>query len=147
MPIFSSNCNNTLKNRFIDYNLSMNKSLGKCHFCSNGQIEVRKTTVDGKSIKLYACSNAHWTFEHDMAELTKESSCSFRIFQNALLRWNKKAIGEREVRTLLQEEQVKVRLYSSRAKKEYYKWLVLDEEYGCSVVWDVFIDADEDDQT
>lgn len=122
----------------------MIKTLGKCPYCSDGRVEVRQTTVDGKPIKLYACSNAHWTFEHDMAELTDDSTCSFRIFQNALLRWNKKALGEREVRTLLSESQVKVRLYSSRAKKEYYKWLVLDEEYGCSVIWDVFIDPDEE---
>ncbi len=120
------------------------KTLGKCHFCKDGHVEVRQTTVDGKKIKLYACSNAHWSFEHDMAELTPESTCSFRIFQNALLRWNKKAIGEREIRTLLNEEQVKVRLYSSKAKKEYFKWLILDEEYGCSVVWDVFIDPEEE---
>ena len=124
----------------------MIKTLGKCHFCDNGEIEVRQTTVDGKKIKLYACSNAHWTFEHDMAELTAESTCSFRIFQNALLRWNKKAIGEREMRELLSEEQVKVRLYSSKAKKEYFKWLILDEEYGCSVVWDVFIDPEEENK-
>ena len=124
----------------------MIKTLGKCHFCDNGEIEVRQTTVDGKKIKLYACSNAHWTFEQDMAELTAESTCSFRIFQNALLRWNKKAIGEREMRELLSEEQVKVRLYSSKAKKEYFKWLILDEEYGCSVVWDVFIDPEEENE-
>ncbi len=122
----------------------MIKSLGKCPFCTDGQVEVRNTTVDGKSIKLYACSNAHWTFEHDMAELTGDSTCSFRIFQNALLRWNKKSISEKEVRTLLTDSQIKVRLYSSRAKKEYYKWLVLDEAYGTSVVWDLFIDPDED---
>jgi len=124
----------------------MNKSLGKCHFCNNGEVEVRSIVLDGKKSKLYACSNAHWSFDDDMAELTKESTCSFRIFQNALLRWNKKAIGEREVRTLLSKEQVKVRLYSSRAKTEYYKWLVLDEEYGCSVVWDVFIESDAEEE-
>lgn len=124
----------------------MNKTLGKCPYCPDGQIEVRNISVEAKPIKLYACSNAHWSYEHDLAELTEASTCSFRIFQNALLRWHKKAISEREVRTLLEEEQVMVRLYSSRAKKEYYKWLVLDKEYGCSVVWDVFIDPEEMDQ-
>lgn len=124
----------------------MTKTLGNCPYCQEGSVEVRKIEVEGKSTKLYACSNAHWSFEHDIAELTKESTCSFRIFQNALLRWNKKAIGEREIRTLLEEEQVKVRLYSTKAKQEYYKWLVLDEEYGCSVVWDVFIDPDEEEK-
>ena len=124
----------------------MNKTLGNCPYCKEGSVEVRKIEVEGKPTKLYACSNAHWQFEHDMPELTKESICSFRIFQNTLLRWNKKAIGEGEIRTLLQEQQVKVRLYSTRTKKEYYKWLVLDDEYGCSVVWDVFIDPDEEDK-
>ncbi len=123
----------------------MIKTLGKCHFCDDGEVEVRQTTVEGKKIKLYACSNAHWSFEHDMAELTEDSTCSFRVFQNALLRWNKKAIGEREMRELLSEEQVKVRLYSAKAKKEYFKWLVLDEEYGCSVVWDVFIEPEDEE--
>ena len=122
----------------------MYKHLGKCPFCDNGEVEVRPTTVDGKKIKLYACSNAHWSFEHDMAELTEDSTCSFRVFQNTLLRWNKKAIGEREMREMLEEGQVKVRLYSSRAKKEYFKWLIPDEEYGCSVVWDVFIDPEDE---
>ncbi len=122
----------------------MYKTLGKCPYCSDGKVEVRQTTVDGKSIKLYACSNAHWSFEHDMAELTEASTCSFRIFQNALLRWHKKALSEKEIRTLLSDGEVKVRLYSSRAKKEYYKWLVADPEYGCSVVWDVFIDSGEE---
>jgi len=121
----------------------MNKIVGRCPNCPDGQVEVRNISVEGRPLKLYACSNAHWSYEHDLAELTETSTCSFRIFQNALLRWHKKAISEREVRTLLEEEQVMVRLYSSRAKKEYYKWLVLDEEYGCSVVWDVFIDPDE----
>ncbi len=119
------------------------KKLGKCPFCDDGQIEVRKIEVDGKPTKLYACSNAHWIFEHDLCELSADSSCSYRIFANQLLRWNKKAIGESEIRTLLKEEQVKVRLYSARAKKEYFKWAILDKEYGLSVVWDIDINEEE----
>lgn len=113
----------------------MKKSLGKCHFCDDGKIEVREIEVGGRKTKLYACSNARWKYEFDMAELTLESTCSFRIFSNSLLRWNKRSIGEREVRELLQEGQVKVRLYSGRAKKEYFKWIVLDSDYGVSVLW------------
>jgi len=119
------------------------KKLGKCPFCDNGQIETRKIEVDAKPVKLYACSNAHWTFEHDMCELTEDASCSFRIFSNQFLRWNKKSIGENEIRRVLQEDQVKVRLYSSRTKKEYYKWAVIDKEYGMSIIWD--IDINEED--
>ncbi len=116
------------------------KKLGKCPVCEDGEIEVRKIEVDGKQIKLYACCNARWTFEHDLCELADDATCSYRIFSNQLLRWNKKSIGENEIRTLLQEEQVKVRLYSARAKKEYYKWAVIDPEYGLSVVWDITIE-------
>ena len=117
----------------------MFKKLGKCPFCEDGQIEVRKIEVNAKPTKLYACSNAHWHFEHDMCELRDDATCSYRIFANQFLRWNKKAIGENEIRTVLQEEQVKVRLYSSSAKKEYFKWAVLDKEYGLSIVWDIDI--------
>ena len=114
----------------------MSNLLGKCPYCEDGKIEVRTINVDAKPIKLFACANAHWHFENDFAELTKESTCSFRIFQNQLRRWNKKAIGENEIRTLLKEQQVKVRLYSANAKKEYFKWVVLDKEYGMSVLWE-----------
>lgn len=120
-----------------------NKRLGKCPYCEDGEIEVRRIEVDAKPIKLYACSNAHWIYEFDVAELREDATCSFRIFQNQFLRWNKKAISEHEIRTVLSEEQVKVRLYSSRAKKEYYKWAVLDQEYGLSIVWDINIEEDE----
>ena len=120
------------------------KKLGKCPFCDDGEIEVRKIEVEAKPIKLYACSNAHWTFEHDLCELSDEATCGFRIFQNQFLRWNKKSISEQEVRTVLAEEQVKVRLYSSRAKREYYKWAVLDREYGLSIVWDIDIEHEEE---
>ncbi|MDF1880651.1 hypothetical protein JHD50_04920 [Sulfurimonas sp. MAG313] len=124
--------------------MSVNKKLGKCPFCDDGYIEVRRIEVNAKPTKLYACSNAHWEFEHDMCELSTQSSCSYRIFANQFLQWNKKSIGENEIRTVLEEEQVKIRLYSSRVKKEYYKWAILDKEYGLSIVWD--IDIQEDDK-
>jgi len=121
----------------------MNKKLGKCPYCEDGQIEVRKIEVNAKPTKLYACSNAQWSFDFDMVELHADATCSFRIFANQFLRWNKKSIGENEIRTVLQDEQVKVRLYSSRAKQEYFKWAVLDEEYGLSILWDINIGEDD----
>ena len=116
------------------------KKLGKCPYCEDGYIEVRKIEVNAKPTKLYACSNARWTFEFDMPELHEDATCSFRIFANQFLRWNKKSIGENEIRTVLQEEQVKVRLFSSRTKTEYFKWAVLDKEYGLSILWDMNIE-------
>ncbi len=121
----------------------MSKLLGKCHYCDDGHIEVRNIKIDGKPIKLYACTNAQWIHENEVTELSKESTCSFRIFQNSLLRWNKKAIGEREIRNLLENEQITVRLYSSRAKSEYFKYAILDEEYGISIIWDEYVEKEE----
>jgi hypothetical protein len=125
----------------------MMKKLGNCPYCNNGQLEVREIKIQGKKTKLYACSNAHWSKEFDVAELTAESTCSFRIFSNQLLRWNKRSLGTREIQTLLAEEQVKVRLFSSRTKTEYFKWIILDKEYGVSVLWDIDItDEEENDK-
>mgnify|MGYP007116848930 CR=1 FL=1 len=95
-----------------------------------------------KADKALCLLKYHWHFEHDMCELRDDGICSYRIFANQFLRWNKKAIGENEVRTVLQDEQVKVRLCSSTAKKEYFKWAVLDKEYGLSIVWDIDINEE-----
>ena len=64
--------------------------LGACPYCKDGKIEVRKKEVNGKKVELYACSNASWYSEDgEMFELTKESTCSFRIWQNALRKYGK----------------------------------------------------------
>ena len=120
----------------------MSKLLGKCPYC-NGSIEVRTSQLDCKPVKIYACTNAHWHFENDFAELTKESTCSFRIFQNQLKRWNKKSLSENEIRLLLKDQQLKVKLYSLIAKKDYFKYVILNKEYGISVLWDEEIDQED----
>jgi len=51
------------------------------------------------------------------------------FFANQFLEWNKKSIGENEVRSVLEDEQMKVRLFSSRTKTEYLKCAVIDKEY------------------
>jgi hypothetical protein len=123
------------------------KILGKCPYCSNGKIETRKIKVEGKEIKLYACSNAHWTKEFDISELTEESTCGFRIFQNSLKKWNKFAIGEYEIKKLLSEGELEVTLHSKaffkfeNGKKtkfhtEYKKFIITNKEYGIEVLWD-----------
>ncbi|PHR56219.1 MAG: hypothetical protein COA44_08885 [Arcobacter sp.] len=122
----------------------INKKLGKCPFCEDGNIEVRKIQINAKPTKLYACTNAHWVFEHDICELSEDSTCSYRIFANQFLAWNKKSIGENEIRKVLEEEQVKVRLFSSKTKTEYFKWAIIDKEYGLSIVWDIDITNEEE---
>lgn len=113
------------------------KTLGKCPYCDNGEIEIRNLNIQNQKVKLYACSNAHWEIDvGDTAVLTEDSTCSFRIFSNQYLRYNKRSIGEKEIRTLLRDGEVEVRFYSSKSKSEYFKFLILDQEYGTSVIWD-----------
>lgn len=112
--------------------------LGKCPYCNNGSIEVRDKEVSGKKVKLYACSNANWkTEDGEMYELTQESTCDFKIWQNALARYGK-WLSYKEVRELLVDESVEVELLSKKyGKKVYYsKNIVLNQEYGVSVLWD-----------
>ncbi|HUH42378.1 MAG TPA: hypothetical protein VLZ29_04635 [Sulfurimonas sp.] len=112
--------------------------LGKCPCCKDGSIEVRDKEVSGKKVKLYACSNAHWmTDDGEMFEPTAESTCSFRIWQNALAKYGK-WLSYKEVRELLENKSIEVELLSKKyGKKIYYnKYIAINEEYGVSVLWD-----------
>jgi len=112
--------------------------IGKCPYCENGNIEVRDKEVSGKKVKLYACSNASWVSEDgELYELSTNSTCDFKIWQNSLARYGK-WLSYKEVRELLQEDSIEVELLSKKyAKKVYYKkFITLDPEYGVSVIWD-----------
>jgi hypothetical protein len=112
--------------------------LGRCPYCNNGNIEVRDKEVRGKKVKLYACTNAHWkTEDGEMFELREDASCEFRIWQNALAKYGK-WLTYKEVRELLENETLEVELLSKKyGKKIYYnKHIILNQEYGVSVLWD-----------
>lgn len=115
--------------------------IGKCPYCKDGSINISKKSVLGKNTKIYSCSNASWTTEDgEMFELTKDSTCSFRIWGNSLYRWGKRGIGIFEVKKLLKKEDVIVRLYSKNKKQEYFKYITLDKDYGVSVLWNMEIE-------
>lgn len=112
--------------------------LGKCPYCDDGNIEVRDKEVSGKKVKLYACSNARWTSEDgEMFELAQNSICSFRIWQNSLAKYGK-WLTYKEIRELLGEKSLEVELLSKKyGKKIYYKkHIIINQEYGVSILWD-----------
>ena len=116
--------------------------IGKCPYCEDGTISYEKKIVKGKNTKIYTCSNAKWASEDgELFELTKDARCSFRIWGNSLARWGKRGIGPLEIRTLLEGKDLAVRLFSVRSKKEYFKYITLDKEYGVSVVWDIVVES------
>ena len=116
--------------------------LGKCPYCDDGQIEVRKKEVRGKKVELYACSNAKWVTEDgEFFELTSDSKCGFKIWQNALSRYGH-WLKHSEIRALLNNVDVEVKFKTQKRpgmkeRKDYFKPIVLNEEYGVQILFDV----------
>lgn len=117
--------------------------LGKCPYCKDGHIEIRKKEVNGKKVELYACTNANWmsSDDNEFFELTPDSKCSFRIWQNALSRYGH-WLKHSEVRAILNGEEVEVKFKTQKRigmdfknRKDYYKPIALHEEYGVQILF------------
>lgn len=117
----------------------VNMFLGDCPYCNDGKIEIRKKDVRGKKINLYACSNAQWSIslDEECFELTEDSTCSFKIWQNALGRYGK-WFSNKDIKELLLNEELEVTLNTKKYKDkiEYTKYVILDKEFGITVLWD-----------
>ena len=110
--------------------------LGKCPYCGSNVIS-RKINVKGKNIKLYTCENAKKEYdESEQYVFTADSTCRFRVYSNAFLRWNKRSFSEYEMKKLLQEGQTTVRLHGKKGSNEYFKYIIPHEEYGISILWE-----------
>ncbi len=112
--------------------------LGKCPYCEDGEIETREKLVRGKKTKLFACTNAHWKSEDgELWELRDDATCGFRIWQNTLSRYGK-WLSCKEICGLLNDGELEVELVSKKwgKKIKYTKTIMLDREYGVSVVWE-----------
>ena len=116
--------------------------LGKCPYC-NANVISRKMNAQGKQIKLYTCENSKK--EYDDSEqyvFTADATCTFRVYSNAFLKWNKRSFSEYEMKKLLQDGQTTVRLHGRRGTSEYFKYVITDEEYGVSILWDEEVEED-----
>lgn len=110
--------------------------LGKCPYCS-GNVLSNKINVKGKNIKLYSCENAKKEYdESEQYVFTADSTCRFRVYSNAFLRWNKRSFSQHEMKKLLQDKQTIVRLHGRRRAGEYFKYVIPDLEYGVSILWE-----------
>ena len=88
--------------------------LGKCPYCSDGVIEVRRKEVRGKKVELYACSNANWkTEDGELFELTTDSKCNFKIWQNSLSKYGH-WLKHSEIRSLLNNKETCVKLKTKK---------------------------------
>ena len=110
--------------------------LGKCPYCK-GNVQAIKSTANGKKVNLYSCENAKK--EYDDSEqfvFTSDSTCTFRVYSNVFLRWNKRSFSKYEMKKLLEENQVIIRLHGRAGTSEYFKYVIPDKEYGVSILWD-----------
>ena len=110
--------------------------LGKCPYCG-GAVISQKLTIQGQKVNLYACEHA--TKERDINDdyvFSADASCRFRVYSNTFLRWNKRSLSEYEMKQLLKEGQIAVRLHGRKGTGEYFKYVIPDPEYGVSIVWD-----------
>jgi len=126
----------------------MGTRVGECIYCDDGIVEYESKNVRGKKTKVYCCSNNKVTTvdEGESWERTEDSTCSFKIFGNSLERWGKKFIGPKEVKKLLDGEDVIVHMYSYQKKVEYKKYIALDETYGVSVLWELDVEEEDDEE-
>ena len=112
-------------------------NIGKCPYCE-GNILSQKITAQGQKVNLYTCENAKK--ERDIANdyvFSAEATCTFRVYSNVFLRWNKRSLSEREMKNLLQDGQITVRLHGRKGTSEYFKYVVTDKEHGVSILWDM----------
>ena len=110
--------------------------LGTCPYCK-ANVVSRKINAQGKSIKLYSCENAKKEYdESEQYVYTADSTCTFRVYSNAFLRWNKRSFSEQEMKKLLLEGQSTVRLHGRKGSGEYFKYIIPHQEYGVSILWD-----------
>lgn len=110
--------------------------LGKCPYCG-GNVTSQKLTIRGQKVNLYSCEHAKRERDiNDDYVFSSNATCRFRVYSNTFLRWNKRSLSEYEMKQLLKEGQIAVRLHGRKGTSEYYKYVIPDPEYGVSILWD-----------
>ena len=117
--------------------------LGKCPYCE-GSVIARNFVAQGKKIKLYTCEHAQKEYdESESFVFTADSTCTFRVYSNAFLRWNKRSFSSYEMKKLLQDGQTTIRLHGRKGTSEYFKYVIPDKDYGVSILWDEEVEKEE----
>jgi len=102
-------------------------SLGKCPVCKEGEIY--------ENGKVYMCSGAAWSNEGTKeSPKWKNDGCDYKIFKNGLERFGKTSLGKLEIKKLLEDGKIKVKL-KSKTNSEYEKEINIDEKFGIKVIF------------
>jgi hypothetical protein len=118
--------------------------LGKCPYC-DGNVIAKKSMANGKKVNLYSCENSKKEYDDsDQFVFSSDSTCTFRVYSNAFLRWNKRSFSKYEMKNLLEDGQATIRLHGRKGTSEYFKYVITDKEYGVSILWDEEVDKSEE---
>lgn len=98
------------------------ESLGTCPVCGGDIVEKPKA---------YICSKASW--KKDEAGSWKNDGCQYSIWKNALEKFGKSSLSKLDVKTLLKNGKVKVKLKSPRNQSSYEKDIIIDPKWGVKV--------------
>ncbi len=110
--------------------------LGNCPYC-DGIVTSKDFITRGKKIKLYSCENAKKEYDDSgQYVFTADSTCAFRVYSNAFLRWNKRSFSQNEMKKLLKDKQTIVKLHGKKGGNEYFKYVIPNKEYGISILWE-----------
>ena len=84
--------------------------------------------------------------------MMKLNNLSLQVIQLVLLesiqmflKWNKRSFSKYEMKKLLEDEQVIVRLHGRSGTNEYFKYVITDKEYGVSILWDEEVTKAQDE--
>lgn len=114
--------------------------LGKCPYC-DGNVIAKKSIANGKKVNLYTCENSIKEYDDsDQFVFSSASTCTFRVYSNAFLRWNKRSFSKYEMKQLLEDGQTTIRLHGRKGTSEYFKYVITNKEYGVSILWDEEVD-------
>ena len=115
--------------------------LGKCPCCEDGVVLMDRKIVRGAKMRVYSCSNTKIATEDDGETWERVGSCNYTIWGDALKRYGG-SISPNNIKELLSEGQFVAEL-KSKSGKAYEKYVVADEEYGVSVLWDIDVEDEE----
>jgi len=100
----------------------MSKILGDCPIC-DGHIIQRENS--------YGCTNANWQHDDHFDEL-QNTGCRYSIHKESLKRYGKRKVSATDIQKLFKNGFFTAKL-RSRFKKEYYKYVMVNDEYGIEV--------------
>ncbi len=110
----------------------MSAILGNCPLCDGSIVQKENS---------FGCTNAKWSESDEVDELENDG-CRYSIHKESLKRYGKRKITVSDIKALFKKGSFVAKL-RSKYKQTYYKYILVNEEYGLEVDFDT--DVEEKD--